>query len=67
MPPEKPTGYWLITVQGKHCSGYSTRPIKQHPADYMAKHLEGEGLVFAMPITKKQYAAMRKTYAGEGE
>jgi hypothetical protein len=59
--------YWLITVQVMGCSGYSTQPIKQHPADYMAKHLEGEGLLFAMPITKQQYAAMQKTYAGETE
>jgi CRISPR/Cas system-associated protein endoribonuclease Cas2 len=69
MPPKKSTGYWLVTLKVKDCSGYSTRPIKQHPADYMtkhlmAKHLDDHGLIFAMPITKKQYAAMRKAYAG---
>ena len=65
MPPEKPTGYWLITIHYRGCSGYSTRPIKKHPADYMAENLEEAELVFAMPITKKQYAALRKAYAGE--
>jgi hypothetical protein len=64
MPPEKPTGYWLVTLHMRGCSGYSTRPIKQHPADYMARHLDDYELIFAMPITKKQYAAMRKAYAG---
>jgi hypothetical protein len=62
MPPEKTTGYWLITVQVKDCSGYSTLPIKQHPADYMAKHLRDETLVFAMPITKRQYDKFDKAY-----
>jgi len=62
MAGMKDAGYWLVTVKFKGCSGYSTRPIRQHPADYMAKHLFDQELVFAMPITKSQYAALEKAY-----
>jgi hypothetical protein len=64
MAGMKDAGYWLITVQVKHCSGYSTLAIDQHPAEYMTENLGSEYLVFAMPISKAQYEAFDKAYSG---
>jgi hypothetical protein len=63
MAGMKDTGYWLITVQVRDCSGYSTRAIDQHPAAYMTENLESESLVFALPISKAQYKAFDKAYS----
>ena len=54
--------YWLITTRHRDCYAYSTRPIKKHPAEYMAKHIKDESLIYAMPITAEQYAALKKAY-----
>jgi hypothetical protein len=56
--------YWLVTVKEADCSGYHTMPITKHPADYMAKHID-EALIFAMPLTKKQFHAVAKAYGGD--
>jgi hypothetical protein len=55
--------YWLVTVQQESCGGYCTFAIRQHPADYMAKHIE-DALIFAMPITQQQFRAVDKAYSG---
>ncbi len=64
MAGMKDTGYWLITVKFSGCSGYSTVAIDQHPAEYMAEHLENVSLILAMSITKKQYDTYEKAYSG---
>jgi hypothetical protein len=55
------TGYWLITVAVKHCSGFSTLAIDQHPARYMAENMGEEWLIFAMPITKAHFKAIEQS------
>lgn len=58
-----PTLYWLVTTKDRYCSEGTTIAIDQHPAEYMAQHIE-ELLVFAMPITKQQFDAYEKAYCG---
>jgi hypothetical protein len=55
------TEYWLVTTKQRYCSGYQTFAINTHPAAYMAKCAE-ESLIFAMPITRKQFLAVRMAY-----
>jgi hypothetical protein len=55
--------YWLITVQERWIAAWQTRPIAEHPADYMAKNIE-DALIFAMPITQQQFKAVDKAYSG---
>lgn len=55
--------YWLVTTQDRYCSGYATFAIAEHPAEYMAKHIK-QSLVFAMPITKRQFDDYEKAYCG---
>jgi hypothetical protein len=55
----KKPSYWLITVQTKYCTGYSTTAISRHPSEYIAKHRGEQALIFAMPITEAQYKAMK--------
>lgn len=55
--------YWLVTTKDRYCSDCVTLAIAQHPAEYMAQHLN-ESLVFAMPITKRQFYDYEKAYCG---
>ena len=55
--------YWLVTTQQADCAGYCTFAIAKHPADYMAQRIE-DALIFALPITEKQFRAIDKAYCG---
>ena len=55
--------YWLVTTKKHDCSGYATFPIAEHPAEYIAREAE-EALIFAMPITKRQFLAVDEAWSG---
>lgn len=55
--------YFLITTKDRYCSEPATFAIATHPSEYMAQHLN-ESLVFAMPITKRQFDDYEKAYCG---
>ena len=52
---------WLITVAQDDCRGFVTIPTKQHPADYVAEN-DGYSLIFAIPISRKQFSLALKKY-----
>ena len=57
------TQYWLVTIKNDDCSVYATFPIAEHPAEYIAREAD-EALIFAMPITKRQFLAADEAWRG---
>jgi hypothetical protein len=57
------TQYWLVTTKKDDCSGYATFPISEHPAEYIAREAD-EALIFAMPITKRQFVTADEAWRG---
>ena len=63
---DKAKQFWLVTVAQDDCRGFVTIPTKQHPADFVAENGR-YSLIFAMPISRKQFLVALKQYQGGGE
>jgi hypothetical protein len=64
MVSKKTESYWLITVAREDCRGFTTIPIRKHPADYIAENAR-DSLICAIPISRSQFRAAWKAYENE--